>query len=250
MGCRDCTVVSIRVLQIVFAALNLGIGAWIVYESEQAQGLANSVLTGLDEQKWQDFIDSFLQVPNRVYVVVSVAIWTLLTTLFLVIVPRTKSWSRLPTGYRYAAWAEGLTLCLNFAAFILTITLAIEIEPACFVADTAAPELLDALKVCPVSKVAVVSEAVSWPLWFFTAVVACCAFRKDKRKRARQDGNIRMHDEIQTPESAKPMLETKGLVDEERGNDIMITVRTLGSQQPAQVFSMPRKGALGRTGRE
>lgn len=105
-------------------------------------------------------IDDFiLATPIRIYIGISVSIWTLLTTFYLIVFPRVRNGKFAPRALIISL--EILTIIFWFWAFIAVALFAVEVEPLCLAVDDI-PIIKKAIESCMIMKVVAAFAASSW----------------------------------------------------------------------------------------
>jgi hypothetical protein len=182
--------IFLRILQVIFTLVGLVFAVYVINKSQDAEGLRQDTdniakLLPKDDQaevtKINNFIEKLLEVPDRVWVVLIVSIWTFLAIAYK---PAATKWFPKGSSNSYLIPIEILTSILWLLSFGAIVSLAVEIEPLCLIADEV-PFLLKYLGVCPISKVASVASAFDWALWTITSIVLCCVGKRTSSERSR-----------------------------------------------------------------
>ncbi|MCJ1237437.1 hypothetical protein MMC14_005422 [Varicellaria rhodocarpa] len=205
MGFRNCVFASLRVLQIMVTMLTLGFVIYVINLSHKLEHFredGDKELTNLiaEHPSVAEHIDEFIKkvlgVPKRVWFLLFVSIWT-----SFVISYKSAANKWFPTGTRraYMVPLELLTLILWLLGFAAELTIALEIEPLCYLVDFA-PFLLRFFRVCPFSKGASAAGALGCLCWTTTAIMACCGGRRKSPELTRTvEAGVEMRDDPQKP---------------------------------------------------
>ena len=116
-------------------------------------------------------IDHLLLVtPHRIYLGLSVSVWTTLATLYIIFIPR---WRNAKLAPRAAILTlEIFTTIFWFCALIGLWLFTVEIEPLCMVAD--ATRVKKFIGACVIMKTATAAAALSWSVFRFPSFVLKC----------------------------------------------------------------------------
>jgi len=203
MAIRSCLLALLRTLQIISLSIVVGLYAYVLYYvvtgRRDIDAIFNEVENKLSSEiekdivlLFEDFFNQIVQTPDEIYVVLTCAIWTLLSTLIAIIYVRINHHK----NEDFAVWRVVLEI-LNFfvmaAAFIAAALFATNLDRLCiplfgimdFVKEALSlvvPEISGIFNSCPISLVVAAFCGFAAICYAITAIVistqACCGRRR------------------------------------------------------------------------
>jgi hypothetical protein len=122
-------------------------------------------------------INYILTTPIRIYIGMSVSVWSIVATIYQILAPRWRNAKLAP--HKLMIGLEIFTIILWFCALVALALFAAEVEPICLLFDEV-PILKEVIENCVMVNAAAVFAALSWSVYLCSLASTATDFFSDR----------------------------------------------------------------------